>query len=629
MIWLVATTLAAELPDFEAAPVDGARFEPVLGDRMLYVGDAQPLDEGGMRFSAIGHWTHRPYVWIDRETAQETQVLEHVNGMVLGGAFWRGRVRVGLDVPVIFNTTGLAAGGVGAGDARVNGRFTLIPGGDERLGLALTGTTGLPLGSAQRQIASAGGWGRIGLVSDYRVGPVLTAVQVGTRFVPTSQIGPLAWGDQVDFGAGVAWALHEQFDLAAQVVGTTQLDNALGLGQGTPIESALTARIHLPQGASLHAGVGRGLTDGIGAPDLRFVGGVSWGPPEDIPDLDQDGVRDEEDACPGEPEDLDGYSDRDGCPDWDDDGDGLYDTDDACRFEPEDHDGYQDDDGCPDENALLLLDVADWGGRPVEADVRLVGVVEHTFESTSAVEVQLEAGSWELHVDAPGRTPWFETLHVPDQGELPWVAAPIQPGPRGLVQLVVVDLEGQAVPARVLIDGDLRPVRVADGEPSLRLEPGRHDLVIEGDGMFPVRLEVDVVDLEESAVPITLYPRLVTLGEDQLVLEQGVDFLPNTSDLTLGSRTLLDQVAATLLDHPEIRLLRIEGHTDSQGSDTGNLRLSQDRADAVGRYLIRAGVAPDRVYAVGFGEDFPIADNETPEGRAANRRVEFFIEERR
>ncbi len=65
-------------------------------------------------------------------------------------------------------------------------------------------------------------------------------------------------------------------------------------------------------------------------------------------DRDGDGIVDEEDRCPDEPEDRDGFEDEDGCPDLDDDADGIPDTEDACQFEPEDRDGFEDEDGCPD-----------------------------------------------------------------------------------------------------------------------------------------------------------------------------------------------------------------------------------------------------------------------------------------
>jgi outer membrane protein OmpA-like peptidoglycan-associated protein len=71
--------------------------------------------------------------------------------------------------------------------------------------------------------------------------------------------------------------------------------------------------------------------------------------------------------------------------------------------------------------------------------------------------------------------------------------------------------------------------------------------------------------------------------------------------------------------------VRIEGHTDSQGSDKFNLKLSQQRAASVRTYLITKGTDPARMVAEGFGERVPIADNRTSGGRAQNRRVEFVI----
>jgi outer membrane protein OmpA-like peptidoglycan-associated protein len=88
---------------------------------------------------------------------------------------------------------------------------------------------------------------------------------------------------------------------------------------------------------------------------------------------------------------------------------------------------------------------------------------------------------------------------------------------------------------------------------------------------------------------------------------------------------LLDDVAALLLAHPEIRQVVIEGHTDNQGGRSRNRALSQDRASAVKRYLVNRGVAPSRLTARGFGPDRPAGSNATEAGREANRRVEFTI----
>jgi OmpA-OmpF porin, OOP family len=74
---------------------------------------------------------------------------------------------------------------------------------------------------------------------------------------------------------------------------------------------------------------------------------------------------------------------------------------------------------------------------------------------------------------------------------------------------------------------------------------------------------------------------------------------------------------------PELKAIEIEGHTDDSGNDDFNMDLSQRRAQAVVNFLIKEGVAADRLKAVGYGETRPVADNTSDKGRAANRRVEF------
>jgi OOP family OmpA-OmpF porin len=106
------------------------------------------------------------------------------------------------------------------------------------------------------------------------------------------------------------------------------------------------------------------------------------------------------------------------------------------------------------------------------------------------------------------------------------------------------------------------------------------------------------------------------------VVLHGVNFETNKSLLTASSKTILDQVAASLVDRPDVKV-EIGGHTDSKGSDAYNLKLSNSRADAVMQYLISKGVKAENLTAKGYGESMPIADNKTEEGRADNRRVEL------
>ena len=92
-----------------------------------------------------------------------------------------------------------------------------------------------------------------------------------------------------------------------------------------------------------------------------------------------------------------------------------------------------------------------------------------------------------------------------------------------------------------------------------------------------------------------------------------------------GAQRAVDRLARYLEDNPGKTVL-IEGHTDSTGSDTTNLRLSQERADAVRMALITRGIGASRIAATGLGSSSPVAPNTTPEGRQQNRRVEIVIQ---
>jgi len=119
--------------------------------------------------------------------------------------------------------------------------------------------------------------------------------------------------------------------------------------------------------------------------------------------------------------------------------------------------------------------------------------------------------------------------------------------------------------------------------------------------------------------------QLVKITKDKLVILDKVYFDTNKATIQSRSFKLLDQVAQVLNEHPEVKRVRVEGHTDDQGNDAHNLKLSQDRADAVSIYLMANGVDGERLTAVGYGETQPIESNKTKKGRATNRRVEFVI----
>jgi OmpA-OmpF porin, OOP family len=103
---------------------------------------------------------------------------------------------------------------------------------------------------------------------------------------------------------------------------------------------------------------------------------------------------------------------------------------------------------------------------------------------------------------------------------------------------------------------------------------------------------------------------------------ENVNFDNNKSDIKPAGAAVLDETA-TLLQRCPARRVRLTAHTDSNGSDAYNMKLSQRRADSVRSYLVSHGIDASRIEAEGRGESNPIADNATPEGRAENRRVEL------
>jgi outer membrane protein OmpA-like peptidoglycan-associated protein len=137
-----------------------------------------------------------------------------------------------------------------------------------------------------------------------------------------------------------------------------------------------------------------------------------------------------------------------------------------------------------------------------------------------------------------------------------------------------------------------------------------------------------------SASQIASGDDLVVLTHDKIQIKaptrfETISFEPGTAQITRDSYLLLATVAKVMFLHPEIRRVQIQGHTDSVGAPAANRELSGRRAEAVRKHLIEVnGVEPDRLDAIGYGPDKPLAANDTAEGRAQNRRVEFFITER-
>jgi outer membrane protein OmpA-like peptidoglycan-associated protein len=135
---------------------------------------------------------------------------------------------------------------------------------------------------------------------------------------------------------------------------------------------------------------------------------------------------------------------------------------------------------------------------------------------------------------------------------------------------------------------------------------------------------------KKAAAALESLSRIAQVKEEQrgvvITLDGSVLFVTNKAELLPIAKDKLNEVAKALKEMDDDKLASIEGFTDSRGSDDKNMKLSQDRANAVKDYLISQGVSAEKLRAVGRGEANPIASNDTAEGRANNRRVEIIIQ---
>jgi len=265
------------------------------------------------------------------------------------------------------------------------------------------------------------------------------------------------------------------------------------------------------------------------------------------------------------------------------DGDGILDTADRCPNEPEDKDGWEDSDGCPDpdndQDGVLdrddrCIDVPGIVRGCPDGDGDGIADLDDKCPTQPEDKDGFEDGDGcpELDNDKDG---------TPDLAD----ACPLKPGPAENSGCPDTDRDDDMVVDRL----DNCPDQI--GPP------------------------------ENQGCP---EKQLVKITDDKLEIVESVYFKTDRAVIEARSFALLDNVAAVLAAHDQLKI-QVEGHTDSQGDDAYNKKLSQRRAEAVVAYLVKKGIDRSRLTAMGFGEELPIAVNTTKEGRAQNRRVVFTV----
>jgi outer membrane protein OmpA-like peptidoglycan-associated protein len=492
------------------------------------------------------------------------------------------RVRFALNLPLALVQSGTAGN---AGSLRISSdNSTTI--GDLRLGadLRIAGQYGDPATFALGVQFFAPTGSQASFTSDGSVRLIPRALLAGDIDVFTYSLG-LGYlyrandksfagdprGSEMNLTAAAGLRLADRrLVLGPELYGSTIVSNtdSFFAKHQTPFEVIFGGHLAVSPEWRVGLGVGPGLTRALGTPALRGLLSIEWqqsateAPPPPR-DRDHDGIVDPQDACP----DVPGVRTDDpktiGCPPPPDrDKDGVLDEADACPDDPGEASADPKLSGCPDRDHDEIVDRDD--ACPAVPGIK---------------------------TDDP------KTNGCPDR-----------------------DKDG------ILDDADACPDEAGEknADPKKNGCPPSKDRDADGipneQDACPDSPGKPSPDPKKNGCPVA------RVEKGQIRIVEQVQFALNSAQILKASDFILEAVAKILTDNPQIKSVRVEGHTDNKGSDALNKKLSQKRADSVVAWLVKHGIDKNRLSAVGYGKERPIDTNDTNEGRANNRRVEFHIE---
>ena len=548
----------------------------------LLVGGADLMPEGGFRVSLTAHYEHDPLVYRATDGTRLATVVGSRFTAHLAGAWaptkW---LEVGLQLPIVLyqgNSSQLTDVGVTAPQSTALGtpylqvRLGLLRQAEQwPVDLSLGAALGVPLGSDAAltrdpsvSVTPTVGVGRT-FGTSVRVGLDVGATLRGTQALsPENPDAHDVIGSQFNLGVGAA-------TLGAGLRGEVSLRSIIPFTRA-PGAAELMLGVRYPLGDfELFALGGPGFGRLVGTPVFRVLLGVAYVGGRKAP------VTQSQEVPPPRCVEGTAYVLAD-CPDSDLDRDGLKNGVDVCPTVG----GSAEAKGCPDADRDGIVDSADkcpaekgpasLGGCP-DSDADLIA--DNVDECPREAGPADRKGCPAKDRDADG---------VLDEVD----ACPDAAGPAERKGCPLIDTDA---------DG------VADEADNCPKVPG----VPENQGCPKDKRQ------------------LVVITRDKIFIKEKVYFDTGKSRIQPRSFSLLDQVAQILVEHPDVKRVVVEGHTDSRGKVETNRKLSQDRADAVKVYLVKKGVEVQRLESKGYGPDRSVADNGTAEGREQNRRVEFVI----
>ena len=540
----------------------------------LFVGNGRTLGATEFRVGVAGFYTHGNL----RSTQAGTfsDLLQDRFGFQVFGALgltdW---LELGANVPVYVyqqGSTVLALASAGLGNPWVQAKVNLLDA-HKPISLAVVLGLGLPLGTAAAQ-----GNGGFEAAPRIQIGRVYDAWQFGVElgylhrttvdYLPLTNSSLDRVGSQLHLGVMVATVN------ASGPRGEFTFRGSIPLAAGLPgVEGQLGFRWALGP-VELIASAGPGFGGQTTTPAVRAYFGAAFGNVPMTPPT----------CLEGHPYVLAE------CPDLDRDGDGVMNGFDLAPLLPEDKDGFQDDDGAPDPDN--------------DAD----GVIDTLDECPDVAGPAANRGCPDTDKDKDGIVDRLDRCI--DQ-------------PEDMDDFEDSDGCPEADNDQ---DGFADALDACPNIAGIAQEKGCPARDTDGDGVFDHEDNCPAEKgVKENAGCPAEQKQLVIITVEQLKILDKVYFDTGKASIQKRSNALLDNIAQVLTVHPEIGLIQIEGHTDTVGQPEQNKKLSQDRAEAVKGYLVKKGVAENRLRAVGFGPEKPAMSNDTPAGREVNRRVEFNI----
>jgi outer membrane protein OmpA-like peptidoglycan-associated protein len=588
----------------QAAPqdhtIDAQLFQPAIGRRnFLTVESAEVPEHKQLSFGFGFNYQRRPYIVYTQGTSPATSsvVDSQLSGELDASIGLFGRAQVGFGIPFTPYLSGDETDPMGAptgarltesglGDIRVEGKATLLTlGEDEDYTLGVSAGLTLPTGKDPMRpyLGDKLLTGRIKALATAQLGKLRMGANLGVLVRSTSQNFATELGPQLLYSAAAGYQALDRVEVLLEAYGRSGLQQFDKFyGDVNPFEIDLALRWGVTSMWSLLVGGGRGLGNGIGAPQGRGFVAAAFNP--DFRDRDGDGVYDVDDKCPDQPEDRDGYQDRDGCPDPDNDGDGIPDAQDKCPNEAEDFDQFEDEDGCPelDNDKDGIPDVSDACPNAAED-----GRGKRPKDGCPSTAEDSDGDGVNDTVDKCPDDPEDKDGFEDEDG---------CPDP---------DNDGDGIPDN--FDNCPNAAEDMDGfedEDGCPDPDNDHDGISDAEDKCPLKPETLNGNKDDDGCP-DAGPEIVRLAVGRIEVDERMGFATEAGKTVLRPNALqaVGLVAMVLRGHPDILKVRVEVHAEGVSKEE-----TQRRADAIRDALAKKGVEASRIDPVGLGAGSPHVD---------------------